>query len=429
MSAAPPDRIRFSLHQGGQVEAWNAPHRFKTVVAGRRWGKTLFARTWLVSQALKKGAGRYWFVAQTREDAKDIMWVDLKAAVHPSWLADAPREGDLSLSLTNGAEIRLWSAEKGDSLRGRALKALVMDEYADMEKRLFHEILAPSLADFRAPALFIGTPKSYNHFYEMYERGQASDHPNWGSWQFRSVDNPTLDPDEVEEARRITDSRTFRQEWEASFESLAGRAYYAFDRKKHVGPVELETGLPVCVSFDFNVHPATAIIGQAHGDEPWIWREVWKPFAGGEATRSSARGARELLDRANYHGPIRIYGDATGQSAKTTGPSDHAVLKDVFPGATWCIPNDNPHMRDRVAAVNARCETMDGRSHFRVDPSCKKLIGDLDQVIFAKNGDLDQKTNEELTHISDALGYWIVRDFPIVQRPVTVGAMWAERWL
>lgn len=416
------------LHRGGQIAVWQAPHRFKVVAAGRRWGKTQIARTWLLSQALRRGAGRYWYVAPTREDAKDIMWADLKAACHPSWLAESPRESDLGLVLKNKAEVRLWSAEKGDSLRGRALKALVMDEYADMDTRVYHEILRPSLADFVAPALFIGTPKSYNHFYELFERGQSADHSSWASWQFKSSDNPLLDPQEIEEARRTTDERSFRQEWEASFEAMAGRAYYAFDRRIHVASVALERSLPVCISFDFNIHPATAVIGQPHGDEPWIWREVWKPFAGGEATQASATACRTLLAQAGWDGPIRIYGDATGQSGKTTGPSDHAVLKSVFPLATWCIPHSNPHARDRVAAVNARCQTMDGRHHFRVDPSCKRLIGDFEQVVFAENGDLDQKTNKDLTHISDACGYWIVREFPVVKPTITVGSMFSERW-
>jgi hypothetical protein len=424
-----PDRIRFGLHRGGQIDVWRSPHRFKVVAAGRRWGKTQIARTWLLSQAMRKGAGRYWYVAPTREDAKDIMWADLKAACHPTWLSEPPRESDLALLLKNKAEVRLWSAEKGDSLRGRALKALVMDEYADMDTRVYHEILRPSLADYSAPALFIGTPKSYNHFYELFERGQSEEHPAWASWQFRSLDNPLLDPEEVAEARRTTDPRSFKQEWEASFEALAGRAYYAFDRRTHVHPVELERSLPVCISFDFNIHPATAVIGQAHGDEPWIWREVWKPFAGGEATQASASEARRLLTLAGWDGEIRIYGDATGSSGKTTGPSDHAVIKRVFPMATWCIPHANPHARDRVAAVNARCQTMDGKHHFRVDPSCKHLIGDFEQVVFAENGELDQKTNKDLTHISDACGYWVVRDFPVVTPIVPVGRARIERWM
>ena len=225
------------------------------------------------------------------------------------------------------------------------------------------------------------------------------------------------------------DPRAYRQEFEASFEAMAGRAYYAFTRKQHVGPVELCEGMPVCISFDFNVHPATGIAGQAHGDEPWIWREAWVPHAGGEATRASAQVIKAHLDKAGWTGPIHIYGDATGQAPKTTGPSDHAVLKEVFPGAVWHINRTNTHVRDRVAAVNARCETMDGRHHLRVDPSCRRLISDFEQVIFADDGQLDQKTNPELTHISDAAGYWIVRQWPVVPLKQVVGVTKIPDWM
>jgi hypothetical protein len=417
------ERVRFGLHRGGQTTVWKAPHRFKVVAAGRRWGKTQIGRTWLLSQAMRKGRGRYWYVAPTREDAKDIMWADLKMACHPAWLSEPPREGDLALHLTNGAEVRLWSAEKGDSLRGRPLKALVMDEYADMDTRVYHEILRPSLADFRSPALFIGTPKSYNHFHDLFERGQDDSRESWGSWQFKSVDNPFLDPLEVEEARKESDPRTFRQEWEASFEAIAGRAYYAFYRTTHVAPVRLERALPVCVSFDFNVHPAVAVIGQTQHDAVRVWREVWIEHAGGEATKASVERVVALLEAEHWNGPVRIYGDPAGTAAKTTGPSDHAVVKDILSRrfqTTWCIANKAPHVRDRVAAVNARCLTMDGKHHFTLDPSCKRLQSDLEQVTFADNGDLDKKTNPLLTHISDAFGYWVEREFPSVSRQ-TIG--------
>jgi hypothetical protein len=115
------------------------------------------------------------------------------------------------------------------------------------------------------------------------------------AWQFNSLDNPLLDPEEVEEARRTTDPRTFRQEWEASFEALKGRAYYAFDRKVHVGDVALEPSLPVCVSFDFNINPATAVICQARHGEVRVWREVFLTHEGGEATRAAATASARLL--------------------------------------------------------------------------------------------------------------------------------------
>jgi hypothetical protein len=195
-----------------------------------------------------------------------------------------------------------------------------------------------------------------------------------------------------------------------------------------VAPVSLDPQLPASVFFDFNINPATAGIGQVHGDRPVVYREVRIRHAGGEATRASAKRVQELLREAGHIGPVRIYGDATGKSAKTTGPADHAVLREMFPQAVWCIRSTNPHEKDRVSAVNSVCESMTGAHRLLIDPSNRGLIADLEQVIFADNGELDKKSNPDLTHLSDGLGYWIVKDFPTVAPPVRAGAMSID-WL
>jgi hypothetical protein len=125
---------------------------------------------------------------------------------------------------------------------------------------------------------------------------------------------------------------------------------------------------------------------------------------------------------------LRLYGDATGKAGKTTGPADHQILRDVFPGAMWCIPRDNPHVKDRVAAVNARFETMDGQHHALIDPSCRHLIADFEQVVFAENGDLDQKTNPLLTHSSSGWGYFVHREFPPVKHRAVIGTARLPDW-
>jgi hypothetical protein len=133
---------------------------------------------------------------------------------------------------------------------------------------------------------------------------------------------------------------------------------------------------------------------------------------GGEATVASARKVKQLLTEANHRGPVRIYGDATGHNAKTTGPSDHAVLKAEFPNAMWCVPGRQPHPKDRYAAVNGRSCSASGQRRLMVDPSCRRLVADLEQVIYNDDGVEDQDSNPMLTHVSAALGYWLVRDFP-----------------
>lgn len=424
----PHDAVRLSLHPS-QAVVWRSRARFRVIVAGRRFGKTHYSRTRLIAAALQ-APRRFWYIAPTLKMAKDIMWSDLKQALHPSWLSQAPHETELRVHLHGGGEIQIHGAEDPDSLRGRPLGGAIFDEFADIKPTAWTEAIRPALADFKGWADFIGTPKSFNHLHEVFLRGPSTspDDRDWASWQFRTRDNPFIDRGEIESARRDMDERTFRQEYEASFEALSGRAYYAFSRADNVKPVTLSQSLPVHLAFDFNVNPATAVIGQAYQDECRIWREVFITHAGGEATWASATKARDLLQQAGYRGPIYLYGDATGTAMKTTGPSDHAVLKQVFPHATWRFPTSNPHPRDRVAAVNSRCCSADGKRHLVVDPSCVKLIGDLEQVIFADNGELDQKSNQMLTHISDAAGYWIHREWPPVRRTMA-GTAYVEALL
>jgi hypothetical protein len=187
--------------------------------------------------------------------------------------------------------------------------------------------------------------------------------------------------------------------------------------------------LPACISFDFNINPATAVIWQhQHG---WVraWREVWLTHSGGEATRASATAAKALLQAEGWTGEVRIYGDATGTGPKTTGPADHQVVREVFPFATWCIPRANPHVKDRVAAVNARIETMGGERHTTVDQQCRHLIADCEQVIFAEDGQLDKKSNPMLTHISDAWGYGVHREYPPVKPKDVIGVARLPDWI
>jgi len=424
----PSNAVRLSLHKG-QAAVHRSPARYKTMVAGRRTGKTYLSKVRLIAGALKK-PGRYWYIAPTRIMAKDILWAELKSAVHPSWLAGDPMETELRLVLKGGGEIQLHGAEDPDKLRGRKLSGVVFDEFADVKLEAWTEAIRPALADGKGWADFIGTPKSYNHLYDAFLRGQstAEKDQDWASWQFKTIDNPFIDPTEIEAARRDMDERTFRQEFEASFEAMAGRIYYAFERSKDVNTVTLDPHLPVRVSFDFNVNPATAVIGQQHRDEVRAWREVWVTHAGGEATRASAMKARQLLDSVGWQGEIRLYADASGASAKTTGPSDHAAVREVFPAASWHVPRANPHVRDRYAAVNSRFQTSDGKRHAVIDPSCIKLIADLEQVVFDDKGVEDQKSNPMLTHISSAFGYWIHREFPPVS-VATAGAASFEHLL
>lgn len=409
LSATDPEPVRLSLHRGGQSEVYRDSHRFRVVVAGRQWGKTMLALVILLKWALTRRDQRFWYVAPDHQMAKDIIWADLKRTCHPSWLLCDPMETETRIKFVTGSEIQLKGADDPSKLRGRKIGGVVLDEYADMKQEAWTESLEPAIGILQSPVLFIGTPKSFNHFYDLFALGQQ---PNseWKSWQFKSIDNPFFSRVEIERARATKDPRTFRQEYEASFETIGGRAYYAFNRQTHVKPVALERGVPLCVSFDFNVDPATAILGQRVRDEFRVWREVRLTHRGGEATRAAAYAVKQTLLEASWTGIVRVYGDPSGKSAKTTGPSDHAVVREHFHNAEWRIRSAQPHIKDRIEAINSRCETIDGKHHLAVDPHCPHLIADLEQVTMDDLLGASKQTDK--THLSDCLAYVCEYEWP-----------------
>jgi predicted phage terminase large subunit-like protein len=107
-------------------------------------------------------------------------------------------------------------------MRGVALKFVVLDEYADMKSQVFEQILRPALADLKGTAMFIGTPKGRNHFFDLFEYGKKENKDDFKSWHFTSFDNPLLDPKEIESAKASMSSFSFRQEFMASFEAASG---------------------------------------------------------------------------------------------------------------------------------------------------------------------------------------------------------------
>lgn len=411
--------MQLQLHPT-QSKVFRDRARFRVLVAGRRWGKTWLAAAELARGVQEAGRGpfRFWYIAPTYREARDIFWADIKRVfLDLRWVVGEPNESRLELQLITGAQIALKGADKPNSLRGRGVKGAVLDEFATMKPSTWTEAIRPAIADQHGWAVFIGTPQAFNHLHDVYQKGQQRE-PDWASWQFKTLEG-AVEPwgpmahTEIEAARRDMDERSFRQEFEASFEAIGGRIYYTFDRQLNVGPVTLPPDVTACLAFDFNVAPATAVIGWRDGDFPRVFREVYLTDRGGEATLAAARKVKQILTEANHVGPVRIYGDATGKNAKTTGPSDHAVLRTEFPTATWCVPGRQPHPKDRYAAVNGRCCSATGERRLRVDASCAHVIADLEQVIYNDDGVEDQ-SNPALTHVSAALGYWLVRDFPSV---------------
>jgi len=206
-----------------QQDVWNDKTRFKIVAAGRRTGKSRLAAWMLIVNALESERGHVFYVAPTQGQARDIMWQTLLELGNP--VITSSHINNLQIKLINGATISLKGSDRPETMRGVSLKFLVLDEYADMKPEVFEQILRPALADQKGSSLFIGTPMGRNHFYELYKYAELDDDPTYKSWHFTSYDNPLLDPEEIDVAKKSMSSYAFRQEFMASFEARGSEMF------------------------------------------------------------------------------------------------------------------------------------------------------------------------------------------------------------
>ena len=209
--------LNIDLHPA-QLQIFNSKKRFKIVAAGRRFGKSYLSAWLLLINAIQSESKDVFYVAPTFQQAKDIMWGMLKD-LGKDLIASA-HENTAVLTLVNGRKIYLKGSDRPDTLRGIGLSYVVLDEYASMKPVVWEQIIRPTLADVQGGALFIGTPAGKNHFFDLYK--DAIEDEDWEAFQFTSTDNPFLPEDEIEASRKTMSSMSFRQEFEASFETFSG---------------------------------------------------------------------------------------------------------------------------------------------------------------------------------------------------------------
>ena len=394
----------------------NDTHRFKVVVAGRRFGKTHLAIRELCYYA-RIPEQEVWYVAPTYKQAKMIVWRKLKNKLQDlRWIKKA-NESELSILLKNGSTIALKGADNEDSLRGVGLDYLIMDEFADVDPEAFFEVLRPTLADREGRAMFIGTPKGIaNWAYELYQMEQ--EYPEaWKSFQYTTIDGGNVSREEIDAAMRDLDERQFRQEFMATFETYTGRIYYAFDRNNNTFPAgEIDTQV-LYTGWDFNIDPMSVVIAVRQGDSLYVIDEI----------RMFSSNTQEAVDEVKQRYPnsrIWAYPDPAARQRKTSagGATDLTILANA--GFVVKAPNAHNPVRDRINAVNSRLCGSDGVRHLFIANSCKYTIEGLERHTY-KEGTTQPDKDSGYDHMMDALGYMVDYMFP-VRRDVQPQA--PQRW-
>lgn len=197
-----------------QKEVLSDKTRFKIVCAGRRSGKSRMAAIMLLIEGLQCPQGSaVMYVAPTQGQARVIIWDTILELGRD--VITSSHVNNAEITLINGIRIYIRGADRPDTLRGVSLVFVVLDEYADMKPMVWEQIIRASLSDKKGRALFIGTPKGRNHFYDIYMK----DDPEYKSWSFCTADNELIDPAEILAAERTLSSFAFKQEYLASFDT------------------------------------------------------------------------------------------------------------------------------------------------------------------------------------------------------------------
>lgn len=385
-----------------QTEIFISDARFVSVVAGRRFGKTFLSTAALLRAAVSGNNKNVWYVAPTYGSAKEIAWHMLIQNIPREYISKT-NESSLAISLINGSVISLKGAEKPNNLRGRALDFVVLDEFADMRPEAWYEVIRPSLSrpDRQGGALFIGTPKGRNHFYDLWAQGYTS--KDWESFQFTTLDGGNVPQAEIDAARQDLDDRTFKQEYEAAFVTYSGLIYYAFSREESVLEIN-DDGGTLHIGMDFNLDPMSAVICIRKGSSLFAVDEV--VMYGSNTDEMVA----EIIHRYPNRNVV-VYPDPASRQRKTSagGRTDLSILQN----AGFSVKAKKAHalVRDRINAVNSRLLSSDGERHLYISPKCKQTIKSLERQTYKEGTSIPNK--DGFDHMNDALGYLVEYLYPI----------------
>jgi len=367
--------------------------RFKVCAMGRRWGKSVLASYTLITRALQKPNTLYFFIAPTFSQARAILWAILKEKTEG--IAKTVNESRLEITLINGSRILLKGADRKDTLRGVSLSGVVFDEFASMRDKedVWQLVVRPALSDRQGWALFISSPSGRDYFYELYNEAKTKE--NWSSYQQTTLQGGNVPAEEVEEARHDLDERSFRQEYEGSFESFTGLVCPNYDRELNRSYEEIQDDDTLILGVDYNINVMGTVVFVQRGMELHAVDVFYGSF-------DTVALMEAIEQRYPKHKKV-FHTDATGTARKSSagGMTDIKIIE----GYGYRVKNlsKNPSIIDRVNATNSMIMATDGTRRVYVKLELKMLVETLERHTFDDNGMPDKKAGYD--HLYDGFSY------------------------
>ena len=365
-------------------------------------------------------------IAPTYQQAVDIYFPLLYYQLGLEHYADKASAYAGKIWLPNNTELRLWSYESTERMRGTGQYFVVCDEVSSWEHKpgleeSWNAIIRPCMTTrwskdqasmFGAPsparALIISTPKGYNYLYDMYNFQDLDD--EWKSYHYTYADAPHLSDEEIEKVKHTIDPLKFAREYQASFEDSGAGVFYNFKRNIHITSEipKFEHGEEVHVAIDFNVGTMAWSAFAKRGDQLHFIED-------GQGHPDTGTLAQMLKDKFRGH-TVFVYPDPSGRARKSSaavGVTDFRILEDE--GLRTRARRKAPPIADSVQAVNALLMNANGDTKMYFRPECRNTIKSIERTVWKENNpdtmQIEKSMGEE--HHSDGVRYATEYLFPV----------------
>ena len=267
VDAAEPRVLSLFTPAPAQWAIYERLQRFNVLVCHRGFGKTVLAVNVCLKAGVEHPGTRYGYVAPFRKQAKDIAWDDVLKPYASPIPGVKFNESDLECTLPNASRIQLFGADNVHAMRGLHLDGVVPDEFAQMRPSAWKEVMRPGLERKGGFAIFIGTPRGRNHFYDLFTYAQQD--REWYVDTWPASRSGVFTEEQLARIRREQGPDLYAQEYECSWEAAIPGAFYARQIEQartdgRIRQVTYEPMIPVNTYWDLGFTDATAIIFAQH---------------------------------------------------------------------------------------------------------------------------------------------------------------------
>lgn len=406
-----PHQYQLALHQDDS--------RFKVISGGRRVGKTVLCVQECIKHCLTTPNALVFWVAPTFRDAREIGFEEFSKyedILQPA--IKSINSTQLKITFINGAVWYFKGSDNPDSLRGRGLTLVIMDEAAFCKDNIWPQIIRPALSDKNGKAILISTPNGFNWFKDIFE----SD--NWMKFMWPTSFNPLISKEELEAVRSEISDIDYRQEYLAEFITRAGRVYADFDEQNIIDSVDL-TKYDIYLGLDFGFAAPTAIAFIA------VDRATQNRVVQFDELQCAREQMGSIIDkillRLNAHGLGQgdlkaCYTDPAGNAEEL---SSGLSPVDMMRNRGFNVINKGSNIQPGLAQVRSFIKNTQGIRRFFVTKNCIDTIKAFNAYQYAPNntGSIKEEALKDGTydHIMDAIRYFFVNKFDqakwVAQKP------------